>query len=67
MSGFEIDETPADGGNRRAFHIVVRAPQEAADHRALVRRIVDVEKPAYVTYDLQFAAAAPAPAGRATG
>ncbi len=54
--GFEIEDSPADkNGRARHFHLAVRAPAEAWPHRALVRRIIDVDKPAYVTYDLQFA------------
>ena len=63
IKGFQIDDAPDGGG--RAFHLVVRAPREAADHRVLVQRIIEVEKPAYVTYDLQFAAVSPEGSGAA--
>jgi phage tail-like protein len=55
MAGFEIDEqVPADDGTPRPFYIVVRAPGEARRHQALIERIVEQEKPAYVTYQLIF-------------
>jgi hypothetical protein len=38
----------------RPFFIVVRAPAEARRHQALIERIVEQEKPAYVTYQLIF-------------
>jgi Holliday junction resolvase len=34
---------------------VVRVPQAARDHEALITRIVAAEKPAYVTYEIEFA------------
>lgn len=40
--------SPAD----RPFHVRVRIPPEAVRYRALIVRIVESEKPAYVTYDL---------------
>ena len=50
QSGFEIEEAP--GG--RAFHISFRGPKEAEAYRVLIEQIVELEKPAYVTYDLAF-------------
>jgi phage tail-like protein len=69
LKGFEIEDTPLDGsGNPRPFHLIVRAPHQAVSSRSLVRRIIEVEKPAYVTYDLQFETAPVAGgAGTATG
>ena len=50
ITGFEIDESPADpSGIPRAFHIRVRAPASAAVYRTMIERIIDSEKPAYVT------------------
>jgi phage tail-like protein len=57
IKGFEIDDAPVEGGRPRPFHLVVRAPHPAVPYRELIRRIIEVEKPAYVTYDLQFVAA----------
>lgn len=55
IPGFELDEEPPDPeGMSQPFHLRVRAPQEAVEHRALVERIIEQEKPAYVTYELEF-------------
>ena len=54
--GFEIDESGQTAkGQRRAFHIRVRAPKETQPYRVLLQRIIEIEKPAYVTYELEFA------------
>ncbi len=57
MSGFEIDEhvIGADG-KVKAFHLRITAPGQLAEHRILIQRIVELEKPAYVTYELEFGA-----------
>ena len=36
-------------GRPKPFHIRVRAPQEAAPYRVMIERIIESEKPAYVT------------------
>ncbi len=55
VPGFVIDEQVLDQqGQPRAFHIRVRAPQEMAVYRVLIERIIAIEKPAYVTYELLF-------------
>lgn len=55
-SGFTIDEqVPGAAGQPRAFHIRVLAPAGLERHHALIERIVELEKPAYVTYELAFA------------
>jgi len=60
LTGFEIDEAVPDGeGMPRAFHFRVRAPAAAAPHRPLIRRIIEQEKPAYVTCELEFLTGAP--------
>jgi hypothetical protein len=52
-SGFAIDEAvPGPDGIPQPFHIRVRVPRGAAPHRSLVERIVQLEKPAYVTYEI---------------
>jgi phage tail-like protein len=57
LRGFEIEEnTPTAAGEPRPFHIVVHAPPGARDHESLIRRIVEQEKPAYVTCELLFGA-----------
>lgn len=54
ISGFAIDEEVLDQDNQpRPFHIRVRVPLTAAGHEALIRRIIESEKPAYVSYQLQ--------------
>jgi hypothetical protein len=56
VQGFEIDEqVPAADGLPRPFHLLVRAPGGTETHRALIERIIEQEKPAYVTYELEFA------------
>jgi phage tail-like protein len=51
VRGFAVGESPD-----RAFHVVVRIPPEAADRQSLVRRIVELEKPAAVTVEVVVAA-----------
>jgi phage tail-like protein len=53
--GFEIDEqVPGVGGQIRPFHLLIRAPGETLPYQVLITRIIELEKPAYVTYDLEF-------------
>ena len=53
--GFELVENVEDAnGNPRPFHIRILAPPDAEAHIALIERIVEQEKPAYVSYDLEF-------------
>lgn len=49
VTGFSIEE-PAD----RAFHLRVLAPPQTQAHRPLIERIIEVERPAYATWELQF-------------
>lgn len=54
--GFELDEqVPGPDGRPRPFHLRVRAPQSTARYRTLIERIIRMEKPAYVTYELELA------------
>jgi phage tail-like protein len=54
--GFEVDEHVENAnGMPRPYHIHVKAPQSCARDRSLIERIIEQEKPAYVTYDLEFA------------
>ena len=56
VEDFEIEERVLDAGGRpRLFHIKVRASAEGAPHRTLIERIIELEKPAHVTYELEFA------------
>ena len=58
--GFAVEEqVPGADGRPRPFHIRVRAPAATLAHRALIRRIIELEKPAYVTYELEFGQEAP--------
>jgi len=53
--GFTLEEqVPGPDGLPLPFHIRVRAPQTVLVHRALIERIIEQEKPAYVTYELEF-------------
>lgn len=55
LRGFRIDEQVADGsGQPIPFHIKVIAPAAAAPQRSLIERILDQEKPVYVTCELAF-------------
>ena len=55
MSGFEIEETVIGADGRpRPFHLRITAPGQLVKHRSLVERIIELEKPAYVTHELQF-------------
>jgi phage tail-like protein len=54
VRGFAIDEQVAGADGRpRPFHIVVSVPAEAQAYTSVVTRIVEQEKPAYVTYELR--------------
>lgn len=54
-TGFRIEEqVPGTDGRPLPFHIRVGAPASTARHRALIERIIELEKPAYVTYELEF-------------
>jgi phage tail-like protein len=52
VRGFVVEER--SGG--RPFHFLVTAPGETQAQRPLIESLIDLEKPAYTTYDLQFAA-----------
>ena len=52
----DIDEqVRGSDGKIKPFHIRVTAPKLLEGHRILIQRIIELEKPAYVTYDLVFA------------
>lgn len=40
--------------NDRPFHIIIHCPSGAKKLRPLVQRIAEAEKPAYLTYELEF-------------
>jgi len=55
VAGFEVDERVAGpDGRPRPYHIRVRAPESAAVYRFLIERVVEIEKPAHVTYEIEF-------------
>ena len=49
---FEIKENVNRDGLPKLFHLVVVAPASMRPHQTLIERIVESEKPAYVTYEL---------------
>jgi len=52
--GFQVDEQPQVEGKVKPFHLRITVPGGLLAHRNLIERIVELEKPAYVTYDLEF-------------
>ncbi len=55
VSGFAIDEQVSDAEQKiRSFHLRISAPSSTEPVRPLIERIIEMEKPAYVTYELQF-------------
>jgi hypothetical protein len=55
VSGFTVDErVPGPDHRPIPFHIRVIAPDSVRPHRALIERIIESEKPAYVTWELSF-------------
>lgn len=55
IPGFTITESPpGEDGQPRPFHILVEAPRETAVYQPLLERIIQAEKPVYVTYELVF-------------
>jgi phage tail-like protein len=53
--GFLVDEqVRGSDGKVKPFHLRITVPKGLAEHRSLIERIVELEKPAYVTYDLEF-------------
>jgi phage tail-like protein len=54
VQGFVIEEQVlGSDGQLKPFHLRVRVPQEAVPYQIMIERIVESEKPAYVTYELQ--------------
>jgi phage tail-like protein len=52
INGYQLDEQPAGpDGKPRPFHFRLTAPAAAKPHAALIERILELEKPAYMTYD----------------
>ena len=56
LKGFVVEEQPlGPDGFPRPFHLRIQAPAMDAATRSLVSSIIELEKPAYVTYELVFA------------
>ena len=54
-TGFDINEAVrGSDGKVKPFHLVITASSELIPHRGLIQRIIELEKPAYVTYELVF-------------
>jgi phage tail-like protein len=55
LKGFEIEEqVRGEDGSIQPFHLRLYAPEVARSHQVLIERIIESEKPAYVTYELSF-------------
>lgn len=55
VSGFSLEEIGNhDNVSNRVFHFRVKAPQAAACYQNLITKIINGEKPAYITYELAF-------------
>ena len=58
LSNFEINDSVCDAqGDIMPFHVQVTYPAEAQSYRELIVRIVEQEKPAYITADIVLGAA----------
>lgn len=55
LTGFEINEAVIEKGQAIPYHLLITAPAPARPYRSLLDRIIALEKPAYVTYELIFA------------
>jgi phage tail-like protein len=51
-SNFEIRENVDSNGRSKLFHLVLIVPASLRPHQRLIKRIIESEKPAYVTYEL---------------
>lgn len=55
LSGFSIDDKVLDSaGKPQPFHLHITASEEALPYQSLIERIIEMEKPAYVTFQLEF-------------
>lgn len=60
LKGFVINEKVLDDeGQPRPFHIHIKAPGAGRPYRSLIERIIEMEKPAYVTFGLDFETSTP--------
>jgi phage tail-like protein len=55
IQGFKIEENVSCANHHpRPFHLCIHAPKESAPYQVMIERIIEFEKPAYVTYELIF-------------
>ncbi len=54
VSGFIIKEQIIENGQEKPYHLQIEAPKSTEQFRPLLEKIIDLEKPAYVTYQLEF-------------
>ncbi|MER0204870.1 MAG: hypothetical protein DU480_13695 [Nitrosomonas sp.] len=55
LNGFEVEEMVSDNKiDPIPFHIRINAPKAAKIYHSLIERIIEQEKPAYVTYTLVY-------------
>jgi phage tail-like protein len=54
MGGFEIKENEALDGQIRPFHLLIEAHASLYHRQQLIEKIIQWEKPAYMTYELKF-------------
>lgn len=53
-TGFSIEEqAPGPEGLPLPFHLRIHVPRAATPYRTMIEHIIESEKPAYVTYELQ--------------
>lgn len=57
IPGFAIQDTALnENGEPRPFHLRITAPPDAREFQVLIEQIIELEKPAYTTYELAFGA-----------
>ena len=56
LGGFAVEENVSSDGAEAPFHLLIRAPPEAAALAELVEQIVAAEKPAYLTHEVIYTA-----------
>jgi phage tail-like protein len=54
LKGFDLVENVTASGQPRPYHLWIRAPKDTTKYQAMIDRIISLEKPAYVTYELTF-------------
>jgi phage tail-like protein len=58
IPGFYIEENAScKDGKPRLFHLCIRAPQASQPYQVMIERIVEFEKPVYMTYEIIFQSA----------